>query len=339
MLCKACWGVSRGTGLSRAASTALLVVGLSACGGSPFNSRSQSQAIAPVYGLAVLNDGLDDGSAMQRLSLAVSGQKGRLFADISVEGAVNLKALYFSLLYDPAKLTPVSVTSSGRLEHDRTNQLLEMADFSYRGRLQHGQILVRPQDRAGFTGSGVLARVEFARLPESVRKRISLAPRTSAPLLEYAPGSSSVRIWQFNKGDYDQNGEVAISDLTPLGQHFGESAPLLDPTSAIAIIDGDNNGEINIADLTAIGQNLGSTVEGYNLYVSANLSDYPTDWQNGPNGPGAAVAGTALVGPIVQSGFRNRYDLFTPSMGYYWARSFHGSDLGASSSVLDLTVP
>jgi PKD repeat protein len=87
-------------------------------------------------------------------------------------------------------------------------------------------------------------------------------------------------------GDYDQNGEVGISDLTPLGVNFGESVaydplethdgiphwPEGDPDAAgglnwrLARIDGDGNGEFNIADVTPIGLNWKSTISGYRIY-------------------------------------------------------------------------
>ncbi|MCH7472045.1 hypothetical protein IIA79_03730 [bacterium] len=72
--------------------------------------------------------------------------------------------------------------------------------------------------------------------------------------------------WSYvNVGDYDQNGEVNIADLTPIGQHFGAtSADAGWETAQLA--DGDANNEVNIADVTPIGQNFLTQVVGYRVY-------------------------------------------------------------------------
>ncbi|MDQ3022835.1 MAG: hypothetical protein M3R04_00395 [bacterium] len=74
--------------------------------------------------------------------------------------------------------------------------------------------------------------------------------------------------WTYrNVGDYGSNGEVGISDLTPLGSHLnkGESSP--DWATAQAA-DGDGNKLITLADLTPIGANLGAQISGYKIYGS-----------------------------------------------------------------------
>src|SRR5438105_9751517 len=50
--------------------------------------------------------------------------------------------------------------------------------------------------------------------------------------------------WRYyNPGDYDQNGEVNGSDLTPLAQHLGAkvsgSSSIFAPNSIESVIDGD----------------------------------------------------------------------------------------------------
>src|SRR5207248_232874 len=72
--------------------------------------------------------------------------------------------------------------------------------------------------------------------------------------------------WTYrNKGDYDQNGLVAISDLTPLGSHLGASSSDSDWLSSSQVADGDGNGLISISDITPIGANFQGSVDGYDL--------------------------------------------------------------------------
>jgi len=90
-------------------------------------------------------------------------------------------------------------------------------------------------------------------------------------------------------GDYDQNGEVNISDLTPLSLHWQHTVaydeaglhggfagwPQGDPDAGGAAnwhearVDGDANGEVNIADITPIARHWQQRLSGYRVYRKA----------------------------------------------------------------------
>ncbi len=77
--------------------------------------------------------------------------------------------------------------------------------------------------------------------------------------------------WHYrNAGDYDQDGKVAISDVTPLAVHFGEKVGE-DDNSICAVIDGDNDGRVHIGDITPIAINYGADVAGYIIQTSDSL--------------------------------------------------------------------
>jgi len=72
--------------------------------------------------------------------------------------------------------------------------------------------------------------------------------------------------WHYrNLGDYDQNGTVGISDITPIAMHFGEAVREEDVNrnSIQAVIDGSGNGVVDIADITAIAANFQTEFSGY----------------------------------------------------------------------------
>ena len=94
-------------------------------------------------------------------------------------------------------------------------------------------------------------------------------------LTAFDNGSGTARIsWTYrNQGDYDQNSEVSVQDLSALGVHFGETSAAAFWNLA-ALADGDNNGEINSADLTPIAQYLGNTVSGYSVESSPDGSSW-----------------------------------------------------------------
>ncbi|MBN2081394.1 hypothetical protein JW859_04210 [bacterium] len=81
--------------------------------------------------------------------------------------------------------------------------------------------------------------------------------------------------WTYrNKGDYDLNGMVNVSDLTPIGVYFGLTRD--DPRWLLAkAADGDDNGMITVSDITPIGQYFGGTVLGYQLW---GTDDTNGDW-------------------------------------------------------------
>ncbi|MBN2082102.1 hypothetical protein JW859_07830 [bacterium] len=90
--------------------------------------------------------------------------------------------------------------------------------------------------------------------------------------------------WSYlNVGDYDQNGEVNASDLTPLGVNFKKSGPF-DWDSSLSVVDGDGNGMINISDITPIGQN-----------YKASLKSYAVEWAPAVDGPWTAAGHEVAV--------------------------------------------
>ncbi|MCB1222244.1 hypothetical protein KDL30_16410, partial [bacterium] len=164
---------------------------------------------------------------------------------------------------------------------------LELALTPESGHSEAGIVLIDPDNTQGFNGSGLLATVQFG--DEAGQQRSlsdapgSLAARTK---LYYAPDFFFYYWYYMNPGDYDQNGEVNISDLTPLAIHFGKSSPGgFDLTRVESVVDGDGNGEINIADVSPIGANFGNSVTDYELYFGSQ-ADYPAE----PGDPTGGVA-------------------------------------------------
>ena len=98
-------------------------------------------------------------------------------------------------------------------------------------------------------------------------------------------------------GDYNQDGLVNASDITPLGANLNESA-LPDEFPGhiqFALIDGDRNGMITVADLTAIGANFGCDVlGGYNVYAADSQDEYPTS-NTAPSNPNAHLMGNVAL--------------------------------------------
>jgi len=86
-------------------------------------------------------------------------------------------------------------------------------------------------------------------------------------------GGNMLLSWSYHhQGDYDQNGEVNVADLSPIGMHFLQNNGGAFWQEA-RVADGDENGEVNVADLTPLGQNFGSLVTGYRVESTATPAD------------------------------------------------------------------
>jgi len=120
-----------------------------------------------------------------------------------------------------------------------------------------------------------LARVLQARI---AGKLASTAGRraSSAGLAELTYDATYDTLnWRYNfDGDYDQNSQVNVSDLTPLGMYFLLAGPF-NNTSQQWLVDGDGNELINISDITPLGRHFGAQMSGYNVYIRPSAADYP----------------------------------------------------------------
>jgi PKD repeat protein len=169
----------------------------------------------------------------------------------------------------------------------------------------------------------------------------------SATVLTYNAGAATLSWRYYSIGDYNQDGLVGISDLTPLGQHYGESSPLsggqpFPPDSLGAVIDGNGDGIINISDITQIGQNYGVRVEGYRIYAAEVTYPYPVE-PAGPNREGAMLLATVDIdaGSTIPGERRRFYSQVVPTEEeqYYWVRPYHEYADGVASNLVEVLVP
>ena len=290
------------------------------------------------FELSVLPQSLLDAASAGDISIKTTTVAQGVEVAVETSAAVGLKALYFTLSYDPARYSPLSSTSS-RLLAGATGQVLELAVLDEPGLLQHGQVLARWPDHEGFSGDGRLATVLFARrafTPETARA-VSDAPTSelSRALLDLDPGLMQLHWYYYHQGDYDQNGDTNISDLTPLGANFGAAGPF-DFKAAISCVDGDNNALITIADITPIGANFGRRVSSYEVSYSNSNTDYPAT-NDGPNGPGTFGAGSVpFSGAVFTAGFRKEFVYSIAGLdplAFYWVRPVDETSIGTPSNM------
>ena len=147
---------------------------------------------------------------------------------------------------------------------------------------------------------------------EAVQRNASVLP--IAPISDMyfeAPNYQILHWTYFTNGDYDQNGHVNVSDITPVGVHLGaDSLDVGWPQSRVA--DGDSNNIVNISDITPIGVNFGTIVEGFIVLSSPN-----------PDGPFTPIQGAVVpyedgVVPPLGGPREWTYALVNPPYGQYF---------------------
>jgi hypothetical protein len=155
-------------------------------------------------------------------------------------------------------------------------------------------------------------------------KAVAAAPVSDASesRLSLQAGSTTLD-WDYAmQGDYDQNGEVNVADLTPIAIHFGKSPPIgvFGRETVESVVDGDGNGEINIGDLTPIGQNFQRRVTGYAVMFTTG-EGFPAA-SGDPDGPEAIELAIVPFSAATGLSTRDRKE-FTHSPGAQGAGFFY----------------
>ncbi len=143
-------------------------------------------------------------------------------------------------------------------------------------------------------------------------------------------GGNYTLSWHYqNAGDYDQNGTIGISDITPIAMHYGETYDIEDVNCLLAVIDGSGNGVVDIADITPIAMNYGVDCAGYRIEGA--------DTVEGPFTEVDTVDYNVMV-PTERKHFT--YDLSGLEYEYYQVVSYDSEGAeGIPSNVISATEP
>ena len=308
---------------------------LVSCGGS---KAPQGLDILPdepgKFTLRALDESyVGDGTAQFRLELDESGEIVQ--ARIYVDEALDLQAAYVELKYDSRFYSPADVAADGLLASPE--ELISLSVTDHPGVLAYGEVLIGLDDKPGYTGEGLLATVEFQRTPFEQTRAVAEAPddNLSKTTLRFTDATNT--FWYYySTGDYDQNGETNIADLTPLGRHFGKTGPF-EESSVLSVVDYDSNDIINISDVTGIGIGYGSTVSNYNFYESFDPdNEYPATNNEAPkldaltNVPFSGAVGDKSLDRL---SFGLNLEATSPGAGY-WVRPADDAGDGTPSDLV-----
>ncbi len=172
------------------------------------------------------------------------------------------------------------------------------------------------------------SELQRVRIENGRERSVSMAPRELGNRVSQIgtedSGDGGVNVgWYYrNIGDYDLNGQVTISDLTPVGVGFQATAA--DPAwFSKGAGDGDANGEVNIADITPIGVHFGNAVTGYIVehsttpqYLGSYVPVAEVLFSEGSSIPGKVVAEITLPTETRQIYFEVKIAGLSPADSY-----------------------
>jgi len=313
---------------------------LAGCGGQ--GGAQQGAA----FSLTVLKESMLAGGQATGFRLTEAPTTTGMAVNVYVQGAEGLKALCYELRYDASRWHPVSAAQTGLLgQADKASgppAVAELAVLDKPGVVYHGQVLIHPQDQAGFTGDGVLARVTF----EPGALRTARNPSMWSPVQVFY--GSTVYIlrptgeisWGYSfPGDYNQDGIVSLSDMVPLAVRFGARNPGGKAWLEHAIdgvVNGDMNGEVNLGDLAPLGQNFGRRLTEFRIYGTEHYElDYPNADDSKPDvKPVVRVSPSTMQGnPVTE---RTYFRAIVPQVSltaFYWVRPVIDGAVGLPSGV------
>lgn len=154
--------------------------------------------------------------------------------------------------------------------------------------------------------SGLAAELKDALLSEMARLGADPARAVAKPpsgegnmvndlRLEQVDDGWALR-WSYrNLGDYDQNGTVAIADITPLAQHYQETWEIGEENSLAAVIDGSGNSRVGIEDVTPIAANFGAQLSGYVIETASSIPGEFAEYASAPFESFIATGGRLAV--------------------------------------------
>jgi outer membrane protein assembly factor BamB len=177
----------------------------------------------------------------------------------------------------------------------------------------------------------------FAGLKDALHKL--LVERGANKFTSAAPGSNRSKVvdltvaadsagarfhWSYrNEGDFNQDSIVNVSDLTPMGIHFGKDSTAPDWVTA-RVADGSENGKVELGDLVSIGANFLKRVTRYSLQQSGTPD---------PGGTWTQVADIPFAASSVPGGQLRQFDflLDAASSAYYRVMPYDSTSAGKPS--------
>jgi len=209
-------------------------------------------------------------AVLQAIEVAVEPAAGGYTVKVTAgPGMQDQKQLFFRLEYDGAALHSHNPTVAAL---DSDNGVIGLAAESEAGKLDVGIVATAlAKGPAVHAGDALLS---FQLLKGASDRQASgidndLYKARNLELVQNE-GGQWILSWDYtNPGDTNQDGQVGIQDIGPIGQYYGQevSNTWTDPRRNV---DCDRNGIINLGDLVRVGQNFTNRIYSYKIEASGD---------------------------------------------------------------------
>jgi len=196
---------------------------------------------------------------------------GETMVTISVHGSPGIPHSLLYLRYEYTEFSPKETAISDFFGNK--NERISMVVSHTPGLVSIGVARLHPE-KGMPTGDGTVATVSFLAQPfdESRNRAPASAPKgdwnrvTTLVANTNAGLNVELRWTEVNTGDYNNDGEVGVADITPIALRFGNIVGDGVEDHIDRYVDGDKSEEIGVSDITPIAVNYLSVVSGYRVY-------------------------------------------------------------------------
>ena len=199
---------------------------------------------------------------------------------VHLKEAPAITDLFFYVRYHAERYHPERIEPGSAFGFDGDRLWFSMLEVP--GLVCAGMTRVRPDINGGIKiADGVVCSIDFAKRPFDAEPR----------WLEHAPDHERNKVrnvtvyeqpddardstgmcditlyWEeANAGDFNNDGEVSMVDLIPVGRRYGRISTDAQEDEWDRLPDGNKDGEINYRDVWEIDQNYGALLQGYRVY-------------------------------------------------------------------------
>jgi len=213
----------------------------------------------------------DDSAVLSALSVSAEGGVLSLATRQDAPGAMYLyvrlpSGSHFADLRVTAPPTVIALALPGKLKRVVP---IALAAIGAKGKLEFA-LELKTRDLALEPAETALAFLGSDRQELALKAVADTFPEPVEGLQATANGTWVDLTWdERNIGDYDNGGEVGISDITPMAMHYGAGTgtPPQELTPEEELADGSGDGKVTIEDITPIAINYGLRLDGYDVFA------------------------------------------------------------------------
>jgi len=176
--------------------------------------------------------------------------------------------------------------------------------------------------------------VVFKKQPQTSFDEPPTVGRNYHQELTYNTGAQRLEWYYSLPGDFDQDGRVFMDDLILFDIHNETPGPF-EPGQVESLIDSNMDSYIATDDVTAFGVHLNQTIDGYNVYTTADPGQVPTDLQLPSTlSPVTYVAFSDAAGDPLVDRLHFSAKLSLPAGSSAWIRPVHNGSEGPVSEIV-----